>query len=63
MLLYFLVGPYVNIVMYNNAILPSVVVPLVGILLMLLTIFIPSRFRVWSVLFAGYSLIVLFLTV
>jgi hypothetical protein len=63
MLLYFLVGPYVNIVMYNNAILPSVVVPVAGIVLMLLTMFIPSRFKIWSVLFASYSLVVLFLTV
>ena len=63
MLLYFLVGPYVNIVMYENAVLPSVVVPSVGILLMLLTIFIPVRFPLWSALFACYSLGVLFLTV
>lgn len=63
MLLYFLVGPYVNIVMYSNPILPSVVVPVAGILLMLLTIFIPSRFRLWSVLFAGHSIAVVLLTV
>ncbi len=63
MLLYFLVGPYVNIVMYDNPIIPSVIVPLAGIVLMLLTIFFPSRFKVWSVLFACYALEVLFLTV
>lgn len=63
MLLYFLVGPYVNIVMYNNAVLPSVAVPSAGILLMLLTIFIPSRFTVWSLLFVLYSVGILFLTV
>ncbi|MEZ5492929.1 MAG: hypothetical protein R3F50_21845 [Gammaproteobacteria bacterium] len=63
MLLYFLVGPYVNIVMYKNAILPSVVVPSVGILLMALVITLPARFRLWSLLFAGYSVSVLLLTV
>ena len=30
MLLYFLVGPYVNISMYGNAIIPSIAVPSVG---------------------------------
>lgn len=63
MLLYFMVGPYVNIVMYDNALLPSIAVPLVGIVLMLLVIFIPSRFRIWSVLFACYSLAVVVVTV
>ncbi|MFT5275157.1 MAG: hypothetical protein ACI9SX_001518 [Pseudoalteromonas tetraodonis] len=63
MLLYFLVGPYVNIAMYNNAILPSIAVPLVGIGLMLLVIVRPALFKVWSVLFALYSLGVLALTV
>ena len=63
MLLYFLVGPYVNIVMYNNAILPSIVVPTFGIVLMLLVITIPANFKLWSVLFSFYSLAVLALTV
>jgi hypothetical protein len=63
MLLYFLVGPYVNIVMYNNAIFPSVAVPSVGIILMVLVISIPARFNVWSLLFAAYSVSVLLLTV
>jgi len=63
MLLYFLVGPYVNIVMYNNAILPSIAVPTIGIVLMLLVITIPANFKLWSVLFSFYSLAVLALTV
>jgi len=63
MLLYFLVGPYVNIVMYNNAILPSIAVPTIGIVLMLLVITIPANFKLWSVLFSLYSLAVLALTV
>ena len=63
MLLYFLVGPYVNIVMYNNAVLPSITVPLLGIILMVLVIIKPTRFPLWSLLFALYSLGVLLLTV
>ncbi len=63
MLLYFLVGPYVNIVMYNNAIMPSLIVPSVGILLMLLVILLPERFKLWSLLFALYSFIVILVTV
>jgi len=63
MLLYFLVGPYVNIVMYNNAIFPSIAVPSLGILLMALVIFLPARFKIWSLLFALYSLSVLLITI
>ena len=63
MLLYFLVGPYVNIVMYNNAVLPSIAVPSIGILLMVLVIVLPERFKLWSIIFALYSLKVVFLTV
>lgn len=63
MLLYFLVGPYVNIFMYDNAILPSLVVPFVGIVLMVLVITLPARFKLWSLLFSIYSLCVLIVTV
>lgn len=63
MLLYFLVGPYVNIAMYSNAILPSIAVPAIGMLLMVLVITIPSRFKLWSVLFALYSFGILMVTV
>ena len=63
MLIYFLVGPYVNIIMYNNALLPSLLVPSIGIVLMLLVITVPARFPLWSALFAAYSAFVLFLTV
>lgn len=63
MLLYFLVGPYVNIVMYNNALIPSIAVPSLGILLMVMVLALPGQFRLWSVLFALYTLAVLYLTV
>lgn len=63
MLLYFLVGPYVNIFMYENTIIPSLLVPSMGILLMLLVIVFPERFTLWSPLFALYSMIIVVLTV
>jgi hypothetical protein len=63
MLLYFLVGPYVNIFMYRNAVLPSVAVPSLGILLMILVIRLPARFGLWSTLFALYSIGVILLTI
>ncbi len=63
MLLYFLVGPYVNIFMYNNASIPSMAVPSVGIVLMVLVLTLPAHFKIWSVLFAGYTMGVLYLTV
>lgn len=63
MLLYFLMGPYINIVMYNNPVRLSVVVPLAGILVMVMMIVMPSKFRIWSVLFAAHAVWVLMLTV
>ena len=64
MLLYFFVGPYVNIIMYNNdAVIPSLVVPSLGIGLMALVISAPKRFPLWSMLFLIYSISILVLTV
>lgn len=63
MLMYFLVGPYVNIYMYHNPVLASLAVPSVGIILMLLVMLLPKYFKIWSAFFASYSIIVLLLTV
>jgi hypothetical protein len=63
MLIYFLVGPYVNIVMLDNATIPSLAFPSIGILLTLMVITLPRHFPKLSALFAGYSLLILFLTV
>jgi len=63
MLFYFLVGPYVNIVMYRSPALPSLIVPSAGVVLMILVISLPGHFKIWSLLFAAYSLLILFLTV
>lgn len=63
MLLYFLIGPYVNVVMYDRPVLPSIAIPSVGIALMLLVITFPRRFSMLSLLFTVYSLLILYLTV
>ena len=63
MLLFFLVGPYVNIAMYDHAVLPSLILPSLGIGLMALVIGAPQRFPFWSVLFLTYSVVIIFLTV
>ena len=63
MLLYFFVGPYVNIVMYERAVLPALIVPSLGVGLMAMVISSPQRFSLWSPLFLLYSLSIIFLTV
>lgn len=62
MLLYFATGPYVNISMFGNPLLLSIVVPGLGAALMALVIAIPRFFQVVTALFAVYSLLVLALT-
>ena len=62
MLLYFCVGPYVNITMLHNAALPSLAMPSIGIILMGLMIALPQQFRVWSLLFGVYTAVILVLT-
>ncbi len=63
MLAYFLIGPYVNIVMFSNPVSLSIAVPSVGILLMILVMAIPRWFQILSVFFAAYSLLLLYVTV
>ena len=62
MLVYFLIGPYVNIFMFDNPVGLSIAVPAVGVLLMILVMAIPRWFQALSVLFGVYSVIVLYLT-
>ena len=63
MLAYFLVGPYANVTMFKNPLDLSLAIPLVGVMLMILVIFIPRGFKLWSVLFAAYSIAILYITV
>jgi len=63
MLGYFLLGPYVNIAMFENAALPSILVAGVGAVLMLAILARPIRFKGVTLLFASYAAVVLYLTV
>ena len=62
MLGYFCVGPYVNIALFGNPVLPSIAVPLVGGVLMLLMILRPGWFKTLSATFLCYSILILYLT-
>ena len=62
MLAYFALGPYFNLVMMNNPLLPSLVVPAIGIALMGLVMALPKLFPTWSLLFAGYAGFVVYAT-
>lgn len=62
MLLYFGVGPYVNIKLFGNDILASLVLPAAGIIQTGMIIGFPSAFKVLSVTFAVYTAIIIYLT-
>jgi hypothetical protein len=62
MLGYFAVGPYVNLTMFGNPPLPSYGFPIVGGLLMVGVILKPAWFKWLSVLFTGYTVLILYLT-
>jgi hypothetical protein len=62
MLLYFVVGPYVNITMFGNEVAPSLAVPALGITLTGLIIAIPRIFPAMAVLFALYTALVTVIT-
>jgi uncharacterized membrane protein YfhO len=62
MLGYFCIGPYVNIKMFGNPPLLSYLFPVIGGILMLLVALKPTRFEVLSVAFAGYAILILYLT-
>jgi len=62
MLGYFCVGPYVNIALFENPVLPSIIIPLLGALLVLLMVLKPVWFKSLSVMFAAYAVTILYLT-
>ncbi len=63
MLVYFLIGPYVNISMLGNPPELSIAVPAAGIAIMILVITKPSWFKVLSIVFSIFSASVLYVTV
>ena len=63
LLVYFLIGPFINIYMFENPVVLSILIPSAGILLMGLVIFVPRWFKGLSVVFGLYSLAVLSVTV
>ena len=59
---YFCVGPYVNLTMFDTPLLPSVGFPILGGTLTLLTVLKPAWFKALAVVFAGYTVLILYLT-
>jgi hypothetical protein len=62
MLGYFCVGPYVNLTLFSNPPLASVLFPLLGGSLMLLIALKPAWFKTLSIVFACYTILILYLT-
>lgn len=62
MLGYFCVGPYVNIALFGNPPLASIVIPSLGGVLMLLVALKPAWFKTISVVFFTYAVMILSLT-
>jgi hypothetical protein len=62
MLIYFAIGPYVNLRMYEYPGMASIVLPLLGALLMALVIAQPRWFKALSVVFSMYTVFILYLT-
>ncbi|MBT8102308.1 MAG: hypothetical protein KJO95_05020 [Gammaproteobacteria bacterium] len=62
MLGYFAVGPYVNLTMLDNPALASFGFPILGGSLMALMMLKPQWFKWLSIVFTGYTLLILYLT-
>jgi hypothetical protein len=62
MLLYFMVGPYINIAMFGNDLVPSLALPIVGMILMGVIIGFPRTFKALCPVFALYTFFILYLT-
>ena len=62
LLLYFAVGPYVNISMFGNDFMASMALPALGIFLTGLILALPRAFPALCVLFAVYTVFILVIT-
>ena len=63
MFAYFLVGPYVNYIMFGVDLLPALFFPVLGMALMGLVIMVPQKFKIWSPVFGVYTILILYLTI
>lgn len=62
MLGYFAVGPYVNLTMFSNPLVPSIVAPMIGGAVLSMIILRPKWFQGLAVIFAFYTLLIVYLT-
>lgn len=64
MMIYFLIGPYVNLTMLREPapLLPALGIPAIGIIITGLIILFPRWFKLLSVAFALYSMFILYVT-
>ncbi len=60
--LYFFMGPYFNLAMYDNPILPALIMPSIGVLFVAVIVIRPVLFPVISPVFGAYTLAILYLT-
>jgi len=63
MLLYFLLGPYVNIAMFGNEVAASVAVPAAGIIITSMVVLLPQWFPAITLTFAAYSAFIVYVTI
>ena len=59
---YFVIGPYVNLTMFDNPPIASYGLPALGAVMMLLMITKPQWFKSLSVIFTAYTVLILYLT-
>ncbi len=62
MLLYFTIGPYVNITLFGGPVLPALILPSLGILLMIWIIAFPRSFKWVALIFTLYTAGILAIT-
>ena len=62
MLGYFLIGPYVNILLFENPAAPSIAIASLGAAQMAVIVFKPQWFSQMTLFFAAYAAFVLYLT-
>lgn len=60
--LYFFMGPYFNLVMYDNPVLPALILPAIGLCFVAGIIARARFFPVLSPLFAAYTVVILYVT-